>query len=167
MIASEAPILFSKACEIFIEELTTRAWMQAEESKRRTLQKQDISNAISRSDMYDFLIDIVPRDSEPPYKPKVRWPCFLISPSLYNVLILGHDSCRQTSFTTIQINISMHIPTWESLISQTTARPTEKLASSTRRTTDLWSRCSDWTGIEIRSNNIRLSPFVISLNQCF
>ena len=37
MISAEAPILFAKACEIFIIELTFRAWMHTEESKRRTL----------------------------------------------------------------------------------------------------------------------------------
>lgn len=62
MISAEAPMIFAKACEIFIEELTLRAWMHAEENKRRTLQKSDIATAVSKSDMYDFLIDIVPRD---------------------------------------------------------------------------------------------------------
>ena len=38
MISAEAPVLFSKACEIFIIELTHRAWFHTEESKRRTLQ---------------------------------------------------------------------------------------------------------------------------------
>jgi len=42
--------------------LTMRAWIHAEESKRRTLQRSDIAQAISKSDMFDFLIDIVPRE---------------------------------------------------------------------------------------------------------
>ncbi|RKP26228.1 histone-fold-containing protein, partial [Syncephalis pseudoplumigaleata] len=62
MISAEAPILFAKACEIMIRELTMRAWIHAEENKRRTLQRSDIATAISKSDMFDFLIDIVPRD---------------------------------------------------------------------------------------------------------
>ena len=62
MIGSEAPILFAKACEIFVLELTLRSWIHTEENKRRTLQKSDIAIAISKSDMFDFLIDIVPRD---------------------------------------------------------------------------------------------------------
>jgi len=37
MISAEAPVLFSKACEIFIIELTYRAWLNTEEGKRRTL----------------------------------------------------------------------------------------------------------------------------------
>jgi hypothetical protein len=51
-----------QACEIFILELTMRAWMQTEENKRRTLGRADIAGAISKNDMYDFLIDLVPRD---------------------------------------------------------------------------------------------------------
>src|SRR6218665_474856 len=38
MISAEAPVLFAKAAEIFINELTLRAWVHAEENKRRTLQ---------------------------------------------------------------------------------------------------------------------------------
>ncbi|KAF9410738.1 hypothetical protein BGZ76_005445 [Entomortierella beljakovae] len=70
MISAEAPILFSKACEIFICEITRRAWLHAEENKRRTLQRSDVATAVSRSDQFDFLIDIVPRE-EPP-KPTKR-----------------------------------------------------------------------------------------------
>ncbi|RSH86631.1 uncharacterized protein EHS24_004902 [Apiotrichum porosum] len=62
MISAEAPIMFSKACEIFISELTCRAWLVAEGHKRRTLQKSDVAAAIAFSDVFDFLIDIVPRD---------------------------------------------------------------------------------------------------------
>ena len=61
MISSEAPVLFAKAAEIFINELTIRAWIHTEENKRRTLQRNDIAMAISKYDMFDFLIDIVPR----------------------------------------------------------------------------------------------------------
>ena len=49
---------FSK---VFIADLTCRAFMVAEENKRRTIQRSDIANAIARSDLFDFLIDIVPR----------------------------------------------------------------------------------------------------------
>ena len=37
MISAESPIIFAKACEIFIVELTFRAWLHTEESKRRVL----------------------------------------------------------------------------------------------------------------------------------
>lgn len=62
MISAEAPVVFSKACEMFILELTLRSWIHTEENKRRTLQKNDIAGAITRTDIFDFLVDIVPRD---------------------------------------------------------------------------------------------------------
>ncbi|TPX51989.1 hypothetical protein SeMB42_g01725 [Synchytrium endobioticum] len=69
MISAEAPMLFARACDIFIQELTLRAWMHAQDNKRRTLQKSDVATAVSKSDMYDFLIDIVPRDLDIPTVP--------------------------------------------------------------------------------------------------
>ena len=68
MISAEAPILFAKGCDIFITELTMRAWIHAEENKRRTLQRSDIASALSKSDLFDFLIDIVPREEAHPHK---------------------------------------------------------------------------------------------------
>ncbi|KAF8164300.1 histone-fold-containing protein [Pholiota molesta] len=62
MIAADAPILFCKACEIFIAEITARAFIVADSNKRRTLSRADISKALSKSDQFDFLIDIVPRE---------------------------------------------------------------------------------------------------------
>ncbi|MCI28402.1 nuclear transcription factor Y subunit C-9, partial [Trifolium medium] len=35
MISAEAPVLFAKACELFISELTLRSWNHTEENKRR------------------------------------------------------------------------------------------------------------------------------------
>ena len=68
MISAEAPVLFSKAAELFITELTLRAWIHTEDNKRRTLQRNDIAMAISKYDQFDFLIDIVPRDELKPQK---------------------------------------------------------------------------------------------------
>ncbi|CCM03248.1 uncharacterized protein FIBRA_05374 [Fibroporia radiculosa] len=62
MIAADAPILFCKACEIFIAEITARAFIIADSNKRRTLSRADIAKALSKSDQFDFLIDIVPRE---------------------------------------------------------------------------------------------------------
>ncbi|KAL5969864.1 Nuclear transcription factor Y subunit gamma [Taenia solium] len=64
MISAEAPILFAKAAELFIRELTLRAWLHTDRNRRRTLQRNDISMAVSYgdTDQFDFLIDIVPRD---------------------------------------------------------------------------------------------------------
>merc|ERR1719403_582634 len=66
MISAEAPMLFAKAAEIFIHELTMRAWIHTEDNKRRTLQRNDIAMAIAKYDQFVFLIDIVPRDDIKP-----------------------------------------------------------------------------------------------------
>ena len=55
MISAEAPVLFAKACEIFVLDLSIKAWGAAERNKRRTLQKEDIDEAIRTTDIFDFL----------------------------------------------------------------------------------------------------------------
>ena len=59
MISGEAPIIFSKACELFIEELTKRSWMVTVQGKRRTLHKEDIASAVIATDIFDFLVNVV------------------------------------------------------------------------------------------------------------
>ena len=59
MICVETPLLISKACELFIIELAYRGWIHTIEENRRTLQRNDIAQAISQNDFYDFLLDIV------------------------------------------------------------------------------------------------------------
>mmetsp|Transcript_13286 Transcript_13286/g.30239 ORF Transcript_13286/g.30239 Transcript_13286/m.30239 type:complete len:221 (-) Transcript_13286:1986-2648(-) len=61
MIAADAPVVLSRACELLIRELTCRAWQHTERNRRRTLQRQDVHAAVGESEVYDFLIDIVPR----------------------------------------------------------------------------------------------------------
>ncbi|CAG2179418.1 unnamed protein product, partial [Oppiella nova] len=56
MISAEAPVLFAKAAEIFITEISLRAWIHTEDNKRRTLQRNDIAMAITKYDQFDFLI---------------------------------------------------------------------------------------------------------------
>ena len=51
--------LFLQACEMFILELTLRSWNHSEENKRRTLQRNDIAAAITRTDIFDFLVCIL------------------------------------------------------------------------------------------------------------
>ena len=65
MISGEAPVLMSKACELLIKDLSFRAWRHTERSRRRTLQRQDLHAAVGESEVYDFLIDIVPRVTAP------------------------------------------------------------------------------------------------------
>lgn len=59
MISAEAPVLFAKACEMFILEMTLRSWNYSENNKRKTLQKEDVKESISRTDILDFLVDVI------------------------------------------------------------------------------------------------------------
>ncbi|XP_062506708.1 nuclear transcription factor Y subunit gamma-like [Corticium candelabrum] len=78
MISAEAPVLFSKAAEMFVAELSLRAWIHTEDNKRRTLQRNDVAMAISKFDQFDFLIDIVPREE---LKPAKRFSAQVVDPS--------------------------------------------------------------------------------------
>lgn len=62
MISAEAPVLFAKACEMFIVELTHWAYFHTLEAKWKTLQRSDIAKTIATTDIYDFLQDIVPKE---------------------------------------------------------------------------------------------------------
>ncbi|GJN39468.1 hypothetical protein PR202_gb28589 [Eleusine coracana subsp. coracana] len=55
-IAGEAPVVLAKACEMFIQELTMRGWHHAKENKRRTVKKNDITAALARTEVFDFLL---------------------------------------------------------------------------------------------------------------
>ncbi|XWS49913.1 hypothetical protein CRYUN_Cryun12cG0043900 [Craigia yunnanensis] len=59
MISGEAPIVFSKVCELFIEELTQRSWIVTMQGKRRTLNKEDVTSAVMATDVFDFLVNLV------------------------------------------------------------------------------------------------------------
>ena len=65
MISGEAPIVFSKACELFIEQLTKRSWAVALQAKRRTLRKDDIASAVIATDLFDFLLNLVSDSTDP------------------------------------------------------------------------------------------------------
>ncbi|KAI3451794.1 hypothetical protein Pfo_008459 [Paulownia fortunei] len=62
MISADTPVVFAKACEMFIMELSLRAWMHTQDNKRRTLQRNDVANAIRDEDLLVFLKDIVPME---------------------------------------------------------------------------------------------------------
>eukprot|EP00511_Aplanochytrium_stocchinoi_P002757 CAMPEP_0204836562 /NCGR_PEP_ID=MMETSP1346-20131115/25484_1 /ASSEMBLY_ACC=CAM_ASM_000771 /TAXON_ID=215587 /ORGANISM="Aplanochytrium stocchinoi, Strain GSBS06" /LENGTH=157 /DNA_ID=CAMNT_0051971377 /DNA_START=271 /DNA_END=744 /DNA_ORIENTATION=+ len=59
MISAEAPILFAKACELFILELTARAWCYSEHNKRNGLERDDIHSVLKNTDIFDFLAEVV------------------------------------------------------------------------------------------------------------
>lgn len=48
--------------EVFIAEITARAFIIADSNKRRTLSRSDIAKALGKCDQFDFLIDVVPRE---------------------------------------------------------------------------------------------------------
>jgi len=100
MISAEAPVLFAKAAEIFIHELTMRAWIHTEDNKRRTLQRNDIAMAITKYDQFDFLIDIVPRDDIKP-APKAESGSRVMTDqvSYYLQLAQQHQHSLQTNQT--------------------------------------------------------------------
>ncbi|KAK4711972.1 hypothetical protein R3W88_006485 [Solanum pinnatisectum] len=60
MVSAHTTVLLSKAIEMFIMELTLRAWMQADQGKCRTLKRYDFARAIRDEEVFDFLSDIVP-----------------------------------------------------------------------------------------------------------
>ncbi|KAH6783017.1 hypothetical protein C2S52_007976 [Perilla frutescens var. hirtella] len=62
MISADTPVLVAKACEIFVMELTLRAWMHTQENKRKTVQRNDITDAIRDENLLDFLNDTVPME---------------------------------------------------------------------------------------------------------
>merc|ERR1719193_2214490 len=102
MISAEAPILFSKAAEIFISELSLRAWIHTEDNKRRTLQRNDIAMAITKYDQFDFLIDIVPRDDIKPTPAKPEPPAKGIQDQLSYYVQLAAQQQQMNNTTTSQ-----------------------------------------------------------------
>ena len=59
MISAEAPVLFAKACEMFILDMSLRSWAFSNNHKRKTLTKEDVIEAIQRTDIFDFLVDVI------------------------------------------------------------------------------------------------------------
>ncbi|KAK8490997.1 hypothetical protein V6N13_139790 [Hibiscus sabdariffa] len=70
MISGESPIVFSKACELFIKELTQRSWMVTIKGKTRTLSKEDVASAVLATDLFDFLLNLVSQSAPAPLHPK-------------------------------------------------------------------------------------------------
>jgi len=62
MISGETPVLLSFACQIFTAELSARAYAEALSTRRRTVQRSDVVRATTKDEMYDFLIDLLPRE---------------------------------------------------------------------------------------------------------
>ena len=54
MISAEAPILFAKACELFILDITTRANFEAETENRSNVEREDFVRVFEKTPEYDF-----------------------------------------------------------------------------------------------------------------
>lgn len=49
---------------VFIADLTSRSYIHATANRRRTVQRSDVVVAVAGSNLFDFLVDIVPRGYE-------------------------------------------------------------------------------------------------------
>lgn len=58
-IALEVPFLYAAITEVFIEELTIRAWKITKENRRCIIQYEDLYGAVKSDEMYDFLLYII------------------------------------------------------------------------------------------------------------
>lgn len=64
MIRAEAPVLFAKACELFILDLTQRSFDFTKHTDRRNLTKEDIYKTVGKTDIFDFLEEILKEREE-------------------------------------------------------------------------------------------------------
>ncbi|GMH55414.1 hypothetical protein TL16_g01901 [Triparma laevis f. inornata] len=55
MISAEAPIVFAKACELFILELSIRSYSESEKARRRQVTREDVLEGIQGCEYFDFL----------------------------------------------------------------------------------------------------------------
>ncbi|KAG7611078.1 Histone-fold [Arabidopsis suecica] len=78
----------AKACEIFIEEVTLRAWRQTQSCSRNTIQSCDIKNALKNSVIYDELNDLVSFEQHSVIHQEVP-----------------HDVVHQQVFTSANVNV--------------------------------------------------------------
>ncbi|MES1920446.1 CCAAT- binding transcription factor component [Bonamia ostreae] len=60
MIRNEVPLVFSKAAELFILEMTIKVWEVTKRNNRKTIQKSDVLKIIQEDPHYDFLNDVLP-----------------------------------------------------------------------------------------------------------
>jgi hypothetical protein len=60
MVSAESQLLMAKACELLIQELTFRAWLNTEERNRITVKPIDVAKAIMETDPFDdFFMGVV------------------------------------------------------------------------------------------------------------
>jgi nuclear transcription factor Y gamma len=59
MISAEAPILFAKACECFVLDLTIRCWGYSEHNNRQGLEREDVLQVLKETGTFDFLAAVL------------------------------------------------------------------------------------------------------------
>ncbi|KAK2415262.1 nuclear factor Y transcription factor [Trifolium repens] len=60
MVSAESQLLMAKACEVLIQELAYRAWLNTEERNRVTVKPIDVAKAIMETDPFDdFFMGVV------------------------------------------------------------------------------------------------------------
>jgi len=59
MVSAEAPVVLSKAAELILGEMAIRAYHECKNTRRKTIKKKDVASGVKKSDMFDFLIDII------------------------------------------------------------------------------------------------------------
>ncbi|KAK4884756.1 hypothetical protein RN001_001027 [Aquatica leii] len=161
MISAEAPLLFAKAAEIFIHELTLRAWVHTEDNKRRTLQRNDIAMAITKFDQFDFLIDIVPRDDIKPNKPRedgVARPAGN-SDQVHYYLQLAQQAQQQLQHATLQPSTSPSANTTNSTASQSTIQIVQPQVQTVQ------VNALDQTGGNVTSTTTSTAPTPVVIQQ--
>jgi hypothetical protein len=92
--------------KVFIAEITARAFIVADSNKRRTLSRADIAKALSKSDQFDFLIDIVPRDE--PFVPGVSGPGKNAKKAVPGAVSVRRDPVRDVAMASTKFDSSLH-----------------------------------------------------------
>lgn len=134
MISQEAPILVTKACELMVKELTIRAWQHTERSRRRTLQRADIHAAVGEDEIFDFLIDIVPRGMATNAPPHTTMDGHLIHETQHMP-----DSSVQETEQQQQAQDHLLNPPFGGLLQQQQQQQQQQLNSDTQQNSTTWN----------------------------
>ncbi|XP_051140236.1 nuclear transcription factor Y subunit C-2-like [Andrographis paniculata] len=126
MESNEEVKMLEKACELFIKELTVRAWIQANFNNSQTLHRNDVANAIRDIDVLKSPRNVVPMFSiakEPAY---------------------AHQSNSGVGAAPYPMSIQFINQTIEAFVARKQAQPPPPLPSSSTGQADLGvDKCSD------------------------
>eukprot|EP00002_Diphylleia_rotans_P031603 TRINITY_DN6567_c0_g1_i2.p1 TRINITY_DN6567_c0_g1~~TRINITY_DN6567_c0_g1_i2.p1 ORF type:complete len:279 (+),score=48.47 TRINITY_DN6567_c0_g1_i2:45-881(+) len=60
LISTDAIVFVSRLCEMLTVDLTSRAWENAQNARRKTILNSDLINSVAATDRFDFAIDFFP-----------------------------------------------------------------------------------------------------------